>query len=198
VNVVVFGGSGFFDSHVADSNHTGTHIAALRHFSESGRTICEYSLDELIFKKPFLMDCPKGLEEAIEINDLTALSDLTDPDMLLIRTGFLKCRNQETYTYGHKNPYLSPNAARWIRDKFPYIKAIGIDCISISSYANREMGRKTHRVLLKEDGFKGLSVLIIEDLYIPYEISKLDELMVSSIYIEGIDSARCTVIGVVK
>ena len=124
------------------------------------------------------------------------LADPISPDLLLIRTGFYKYRKEDIHTYCHKNPYLSPRAAGYLRKHFPTLRAIGIDCISIAYYANRESGRETHKILLKEDGFKGPPVLIIEDLYPPHERNERDELIVSPIFIEGIDSTPCTVIAI--
>lgn len=187
-------------------NHAGTHIDAPRHFFNSGRTITEYSIEELVFQKPLIVDCPKRVDEVIEIDDLVSLINSNDTDMLLIRTGFYRYRIaqssalnlQSLYNYCYKNPYLSPKTAEWIRNNHSHIRAIGIDCISISSYEKREIGRETHKILLNSDKFKGSPVLIIEDLYLPHEIKKLDELIISPIFIEGVDSTPCTVIGVIN
>lgn len=179
------------------SNHTGTHIDGPKHFLDSGRTISEYSLEELVFKSPILFNCPKGINEVIKIDDLGGLTGSIDPDVIFIRTGFYRYRSN-IHTYCYKNPFLSPDAAEYLRNNFPTIKAIGIDCISISSFGSREEGRETHKILLKEDGFKGGPILLIEDLYIPFELTRLDEVIVSPIFIEGIDSVPCTVIGVIN
>jgi len=180
------------------SNHTGTHIDAPGHFWNSGRTISEYSLEELVFKNPFLVDCPKGIDEVIEINDFDSLRGCRDTDLILIRTGFHKYRSEDVYTYCYKNPCFLPETAVWIRNNFPNMRAIGIDCISIASHSHRELGRETHKILLKEDGFRSSSFLILEDLRLSYEIKKIDELIVSPVFIEGIDSTPCTVIGVIN
>jgi len=178
------------------SNHSGTHVDAPAHFTDSGKKISEYAMDELVFRKPVIVDCPKGPEGIIEIDDLSDLTHSGTPDSLLIRTGFHEYRERDVDIYRYKNPCLSPRAARWIRSDFPGIKAVGIDCVSIASFAHRQLGKETHEALLKEGGFKSAPVIIIEDLYIPREISVLDELIVLPIFMEDIDSAPCTVIGV--
>lgn len=177
------------------SNHTGTHMDAPRHFWNSGRFINEYALDELMFKKPQIVDCEKEAEEVIEVDDLAEFIK-KDTDLLLIRTGFYKYRLQKTNKYCYRNPYMSISTAKWIRQDHPSIRAIGIDCISISSYANRLIGRETHKTLLKSSDYKKQSVLIIEDLCMPPQLKKIDEVMVFPIFVKGIDSAPCTVIGV--
>ena len=180
------------------SNHIGTHIDAPRHFFNSGRAISSYSMKELVFKKPILVNCPKDSCESIEIEDLMSLTkNKTKPDLLFLRTGFSKYRGKNSYNYSYKNPFLAPSTAEWIRKEVPSIKALAIDCVSIASYSNRKYGAKTHRILLTESGFKGLPVLIIEDLCIPTSIDNLDEIAVLPFSVEGIDSAPCTVIGVI-
>jgi len=169
-----------------------------KHFIDSGRTVCDYSMEELIFKRPHVVDCPKMAGEIIKIDDLASLVIPTETDFLLIRTGFSRFRSADVHVYSYENPCLSPHTAEWIRKNYPYIRAIGVDCISVSSRAHRDLGRETHRMLLKEDGFKGQPVLIVEDLYIPFDINKLDELIVTPLFIETIDSAPCTVIGVIN
>ncbi len=179
------------------SNHAGTHVDAPRHFWNSGRAISDYSLEELVFRKVVLIDCRKSAEEPIWIEDLQALKYRDDADAVLIRTGFHKYRRTDAKAYCYKNPYLSVAAAGWIRKKFYKLRAIGIDCISISSYANRKEGMEVHKILLKKKGFGTSPVLILEALNLDYKIEKIDELIVAPIFIEGVDSAPCTVIGLI-
>ena len=169
-----------------------------KHFIDSGRTVCDYSIEELIFKRPHVVDCPKMAGEIIEVGDLANSVIPPETDFLLIRTGFSRFRNSDVHIYSYKNPCLSPQTAEWIRKNYPDIRAVGVDCISVSSRAHRDLGRETHKILLKKDEFKGEPVLIVEDLYIPSEINRLDELIVAPLFIESIDSAPCTVIGVIN
>lgn len=180
------------------SSHTGTHIDVPRHFIDSGRAISDYSLEEFFFIRPLLIDCPKGIDEIIEIDDMTLLVDSPQTDILLIRTGFQEYRNRDVNTYCFRNPCLSTDAARWIRKNFPCIRGLGIDCISVSSGINRDMGRETHRILLTDNDFTGAPVLIFEDMFLPSEINDLDEVIVSPIFIEGLDGAPCTVVGIIE
>ena len=180
------------------SNHTGTHVDAPRHFFDSGRALSEYSLKELIFTKPILINCPKDACETIGPEDLEALKRYSREryNFLLLRTGFSKFIKKNPYKYTHENPFLSPEAAVWIRKHFPSIRAIGIDCISIGSYSDKGKSRKTHRILLKKGAFKAAPILIVEDLYIPSNTGQFDEIIIVPLFIEGVDSAPCTVLGV--
>ena len=175
-------------------NHSGTHVDAPRHFLSSGRSICDYSLKELIFNKPFIFNCPKDLNQPIEADDLINIKKNRDFDLLLIRTGFYHYRKNNDI-YCNKNPYLSPEAAFWLRNNCPRLRAIGIDCISIASHLHREAGRRSHKILLQRNGFNGPAALILEDMCIPRRIKKLAQVIVAPFFIEGVDSAPCTIIG---
>ncbi len=176
-------------------NHGGTHVDAPRHFFDSGRSISEYILEELIFSAPEVVDCYKGPEELVEQKDLEGRVS-GDCDLLLIRTGFYGYRNKDRDTYCFRNPALSPGGAKWIRENYHSIRAIGIDCISVSCYGSRDSGRETHKILLQANGFGGPPVLILEDVDLSPDLSGLKELMVVPFYVAGIDSAPCTIIGV--
>jgi kynurenine formamidase len=177
------------------SNHSGTHVDAPRHFFKTGRPITEYSPGDLVFTKPVIVNCPKGPEEPVCVDDLKG-SVKTGCDALLIRTGFSRYRSGDVRVYCRRNPYLTPRAAGWIRSAYPSIRALGLDLLSISSYADRASGREAHKILLEEGGYRGGPVLIIEDMYIPKGLKGIDELIVSPLYIEGADSAPCAVTGV--
>jgi kynurenine formamidase len=176
------------------SNHAGTHVDAPRHFWDSGKSVDGYSVNELIFRKPRILDCPKGINEVIDIDDVRKLSYEQDTDLIIIRTGFSSFRDNDQVVYCSQNPCLAPDAARRLKSDFPLLRAVGIDCISIASTARRDMGRETHRILLGEESGKPL--LIIEDLFVPVGAGSLKEVIVAPLFIGGGDGAPCTVIGV--
>lgn len=179
---------------VSFSNHSGTHIDAPRHFYESGRRIGDYSPEELIFRKSFILDCPKKPKEGILPQDLKNIPRSTD--IILLRTGFSKYRVKSPKVYSHENPFITPLAAVYIRKNFPKLKALAVDFISIGSFSFRELGRESHKVLLKDKGFKTKPILLIEDAYIPDKISKIDEIIVMPFLKGNIDSSPCSILGV--
>ncbi|MBN2453537.1 MAG: cyclase family protein [Candidatus Omnitrophica bacterium] len=183
---------------LAFSNHIGTHVDAPKHFWNSGRSINEFSPDELVFDRPCLIDCRKGPGEAIEAVDISRSIRSRDFDILLIRTGFMRHREKNARLYRYKNPYLSPDAAKWIRSEIPGLRAIGIDCISIGSFSDRAAGKLTHRTLLKESGPERSAILIVEDINIPREVKAVRKLIIAPVFIDGVDSAPCTIIGEVR
>lgn len=179
------------------SNHFGTHVDAPAHFYKNGKKIGGYGLKELIFKKPLIIKCHKEEGEEIGIKDIAYLVK-GKPCVLLIKTGFSKNRLKNPYKYSTRNPYVSLEAAEWLRRECITLRAIGIDCISIGSYVNRQEARNTHKELLRESGYRSKPLLIIEDIFIPPNIGKIKELIVSPIFIDGIDSSPCTVIGILN
>ena len=180
------------------SNHAGTHIDGPKHFWNTGRPITGYSLDELIFNNVAIADCPKKAAAAIEIRDLLSLRRSPDADICLLRTNFSAHRTKNGALYSNKNPYLSAEAAMWLRGEFPGLRAVGIDCISISSRADRDEGKKVHKIILKKNGDGRSPILIVEDMFIPRRPGRIARIIVFPIFIKGADSAPCTVAGVLR
>lgn len=177
-------------------NHTGTHIDAPKHFVDNGKSISEYLLEELIFKHPMIVDCPKDSATLVVPKDLQGASALFQmSDCLLLRTGFGLFREEERYRT--HNPGVAPETILWMRREFPSVKCIGIDSISISSFQHRNSGREAHRAaFIKQQGL-GEPLLLIEDMKLE-KIERLETLIVLPWQIDKLDSAPCTVIATVK
>lgn len=175
-------------------NHSGTHIDAPKHFIDSGRPIYDYSIEELTFQNPVLVECPVGASSLIFPSDLEyACQSLSECDCLLLRTGFEKYRNQDRYIF--ENPGISSETIFWLRRNYPEIRCIGIDCISISSFSHREEGRFAHRAAFQTSVEMGPPLLLIEDMKLSVvENGSFFTLIVVPWQIEGIDSAPCNVI----
>ncbi|MDD3905572.1 MAG: cyclase family protein [Candidatus Omnitrophica bacterium] len=177
------------------SNHSGTHIEASGHFYRGGRTIADCARTEFFYEKPLIVDCPKDKNEMVEIKDMKLKIGTSAPDILLIKTGFSRHRSDPD-TYCRKNPYLSTEAARWLRSNFPGIKTIGIDCISFSSYLHRDIGREIHKILLSSEGEDKGGLLLLEDIYIPADVKKLDQVAVFPVFRGALDASPCVIIGI--
>ena len=176
-------------------NHTGTHIDAPRHFISNGRTISDYSLDELIFENPLLIECQKNPEELIEFCDIST-KELEGVDCLLFRTGFGRFRDRDQEIYRTQNPGISPELILCLRKEFPTIRCLGIDSISISSFQHRELGREAHTVAFINRQDLGEPLLLIEDINLD-KISvddKLRKVIIIPWQISGVDSAPCVVL----
>lgn len=175
-------------------NHSGTHVDAPKHFVDDGRSISDYSLCELVFKNPIVVDCPKDNASLIMPKDLQHASELLiNSECLLLRTGFEKYRNEERYrTY---NPGIAPETILWIRKEYKNIRCIGIDSISISSFQHREEGRSAHRASFMISKDLGKPLLLLEDLILDkLKVPRISTLIVLPWQIKDLDSAPCNVL----
>jgi len=179
------------------SNHSGTHIDCPWHFDVKGKKVSDYSPEDFVYNNPLILEIAKGIDSPITTKDLESTAKVKDSgsyDLVLLRTGFSSHR-LDSLIYSKKNPYLLPEAALWLKDKFSGIRALGIDCISVSSPLHRAEGRKTHMLLLGSDK-DNKPVLIIEDMKIPQDIRELSQVIVSPFIMDEIDASPVAVIGV--
>ena len=180
-------------------NHCGTHVDAPKHFIDTGRPILEYGLDELSFKDPLILNCPKGPHELVEIKDLE-LVDLREYQAVLFKTGFGKYRESDLSKYLTQNPGISFETVKHIRKNYPNIKCLGIDSISISRYQDDENAKKSHITAFKDFDEYGDPLLLIEDMDLSglSDLNTIDEMLIVPWQIIGVDSAPCTVVAVLK
>ncbi|VVB88577.1 Kynurenine formamidase [uncultured archaeon] len=174
-------------------NHWGTHIDAPAHFFFNAPSICDFQAEHWIFKKSQVIEIPPEEGKFIDVDILQRHKINTDTDLLLIKTGFQRWRGKEKYSID--NPGIKSDAALWLRKNYPSLRAIGFDFVSLSSYTDRDEGRKSHCAFLDPDG-NGNPILIIEDMNLQASLEKLKDVWVFPLLIKGIDSAPCTVIGV--
>ena len=78
-------------------------------------------------------------------------------------------------------------------ENFPHLPAIGLDTVSLACMQHLEDGLEAHRILLRGEGRR---FLIIEDMNLDFDLSRLQQVIALPLFIEGIDSAPCTVMGV--
>ena len=173
------------------SNHAGSHIDAPRHCYETGRAICDYKISDFIFSSPCVVNCPKDNDGLVEPKDLDV--NLSGSDILLVRTDFYKYRGDPRYRLN--NPGIAPETAELLRTKYPNIRALGIDSISISPFQKRQLGRLSHRILLNPREFSGEPVLLVEDLNLAQSLDGIKKVYVIPYFIEKTDSSIVTVIG---
>ena len=116
--------------HLSMPNHAGTHIDVPKHFFDNGKTLSDYPASFWFFQKPQLIDvsCDDG-QLIIPLEIVPNLNN--DTDILLIRTGYEKYRNNEKYWA--KNPGISAEMASILRSDFPSVRAVGMDIISVTS-----------------------------------------------------------------
>jgi len=171
------------------SNHLGSHVDAPRHFIADGKSVDSYAISEWIFHKPCLIDVRAGEGEVLDIPRFeAALGKCDDADILFVRTGFEKVREQKEYWSA--SPAFVPELAPYLKTRLPSLAAIGLDCISISSYQHREMGKMAHQ------SFLGAGLRIFEDLALAnIQAQETLQLVIAlPLMFENADGAPCTVI----
>lgn len=171
-------------------NHSGTHIDFPSHFDPEGKSLSDYPAEFFEFNEVEIVDLSG------EIDDCQIIShDFFDPveniktDLLLIKTGYGTFRGTDRYTL--TPPGLASELAPFFRKNFPKLRCIGMDLISVSSYSNREEGRKAHHAFLNPD--KGEPILLIEDMNLNVD-GPFNTVIVAPLLIDNADGSPCTVL----
>lgn len=175
-------------------NHAGTHIDAPAHMLAEGKPFTAFRIGEFIFDRPCLIDVPKEPNQLITSKDLRPYEDvIADSDLLLLRTGFTSYRRTEPIRYRDENPGLSVDVARYLGStRFPQLRAVGIDAISMAAMAHLSEGVEAHKILFRREG--GTSVFLIEDMDLTADLTGMQKVFVAPLFIEGLDSGPCTII----
>lgn len=172
------------------SNHLGTHLDFPRHFGEHGKTLDDYPIEFFVFKRVGFVDLgdvPSG--KIISWQDLKLYDIPSDIEILLVKTGF--CNKRNSPIYWQENPGFSPQLADDLRNRFPSLRILGFDSISLSSFAHRELGREAHKRFLDHDR----PILPLEDMDLSHitETIKFKQVVAAPWMVHGADAAPCTV-----
>ena len=172
-------------------SHLGTHVDLPNHFFENGKKVTDYPAEFWIFK------APETVQVALKPSEILKCGEWLDSiaqaaDILLLRSGWAGMRGDRKYSI--ENPGINPEVAFHLRKKYPKLRAIGIDWISVSPYSYRALGRSAHQAFLDPAGDNN-PIAIIEDMDLSCDLEGLREVFVVPLRIQESDSAPCTVIG---
>ncbi|OHE56199.1 MAG: hypothetical protein A2Z47_06935 [Thermodesulfovibrio sp. RBG_19FT_COMBO_42_12] len=171
-------------------NHVGTHVDCPAHFFNHGSKINDYPANTWFFYNPYVIRVSLKENQIITPEDIGKIPH--GADLLLIQSSFSHFRGTEIYS--RHNPGFHPEVGKWLREKYSHVRAIGFDFISLSTYQNRELGRKAHQAFLDPNG-NNSPILIVEDMDLSVDLTGLTKVMVFPLRVEGLDSAPCTVVG---
>jgi arylformamidase len=130
-------------------NRFATHIDGPNHFHEAGKQLAELPLEYFCYSKPFLAKIPKSFCEKITPEDLLPFeARIREADLLLLRTGFSPYRAARTAEYCEQGPGIAFATSRYLIEEFPPLRAIGLDCVSLSSYSDPAGGILSHQYIL--------------------------------------------------
>ena len=113
-------------------------------------------------------------------------------DLLLIRAGHVSRRGSPAYW--ERGPGLSRELGSWLRERFPSIRAVGVDTISRTTRFRRHEVREAHRAFL-DPQMPGEPIILIEDMALEGCSSYLISVLVAPLMLEGADGAPCTILG---
>ena len=173
------------------SAHAGTHIDAPNHFFDKGENAAGYPASFWIFKRPLIVDVTLMPSETLRCGEWTKAIK-AETDIVLFRSGWSSMRSGKKYFL--ENPGIHPEIALYLRKKYPRIRAIGIDWISVSPYEDRALGREAHRAFLDPEG-ENNPICIIEDMDLSGTFKGLSEIYALPLRVQELDSAPCTVVG---
>lgn len=140
--------------------HAGTHMDMPFHFHANGQTVEDFDSDFWYFNHPLTIHLQPdslliGDELLLAINDTNASSDT---DFLIVKTGLCQYRGDERYWAA--NIGFETHLADALRTRFPKLRMIGFDSISISSIQHRDVGRAAHKAFLDPLN----PIIILEDM----------------------------------
>ncbi len=171
-------------------NHIGTHIDCPNHFFNSGKKITDYSINDLLFNNPQIIDV--DLSKKNEISSKTILSEINkNADIILFRTFFSKYRHSKKYINDY--PVFTSEFVCFLIKECVNLRTIGFDIISLTSPINKDEGKKAHQLLLGNEK----PILIIEDMNLENYTNNIKNILVAPFNFEKIDSAPCNVYGII-
>jgi len=178
---------------VFSNNHIGTHIDSPRHFSATGKKTHEFDVNDFFYDKVKLIDitCATGI--LISIDDFKKVENeirQNDIELLLIRTGYEQYRTIDKYW--NDSPGLAAELADYFRSKYPKLRCVGFDFISLTSWNFRPEGRVSHKAFLcPEDG--KTEILVIEDMALAAVNKEIRAVVVAPMFVEDGNGGAVTV-----
>ena len=183
---------------ILSNNHIGTHIDVAYHFCEDGKKTFEISIDDYFFDNVLVVDilCPDArLIGTADFKGLNLVNDDSTVELILIRTGYEQYRGMDKYW--NDNPGLSSDLADYFRERFPQLRCVGFDFISLTSWKFREEGRKSHRAFLcPGEGKK--EILVIEDMSLDRINASIRRVIVAPMFVEDGNGGAVTVFAQVE
>lgn len=175
-------------------NHFGTHYDAPAHFNPNGPTISELPIEHFIYEHPLLIDLPKSEASLIEPADLAPyMARAAKADCLILRTGLEALRKRDPQTYAARGSAFSINAAQYLLDHAPHLKAVGFDFISLASPSHPDHGVKAHQILLGM--YSKHYICIIEDMALAHiDAYRLQRVIAMPLRVQGVDSAQVSIL----
>lgn len=175
-------------------NHCGTHMDLPGHKISGGKRLTDYSVEEFVFQRPYIVDVQLSDEESLVIEQLQPyVEQLAKCDLLLLRSQFSQYRATDLQRYVWKTPGVAVETAEWLVRRFPNIRAVGLNFLSFEIIDSSVHKSRGHIALLSRD------IKIIEDMNLDgLSNGRLGRIFVMPLFIEGIDSFHTTIIAEIQ
>lgn len=179
-------------------SHTGTHIDYPAHCIKDGTYGETYPIDYLCSKKieVLFFDLREHVRPIISLDAIQKSYLGNDSEILLIKTFFSHLRHEEKYSWN--SPIIDSKIPVYLKQKFPNIKAVGFDVISVTSQLDKEEGKQCHHAFLSNHDSR--EILIIEDMdlsHIQNDV-KIESITILPLLFEKMDGSPCTIIANIK
>ncbi len=174
--------------------HAGTHVDAPYHFDPDGTTLDGYMAEYWFNTKIWLIDVDSKPGEILNLSKIGPKLEMVPEncDLLLLRTGAESWRADNPKLYEKEGPGVGVDVALWLR-KNRKLKFLGMDFISTSSFAHRELGREAHRAFLGADMNIAPPIMLVEDMALSKLEHKPNSVWIVPIRFSEADGAPVTV-----
>ena len=173
--------------------HTGTHVDVPRHVVPDGITLSDFTPGELVFDHPVLFDLPLPDDTLVMPSHLESLVGRgRDADLVLFRFGYGTVRSSDPLRYSSHCPGFGVESAQVLVERFPRMRALGMDVPSLSCIKFLERTMRAHNVLLEG---KGRRFLVIEDMKLDQDLGGLETVIIAPLWISGADGGPATILG---
>lgn len=177
------------------ASHTGTHVDAPQHVIKGGLSINDFSPGEFIFKNPVIINLSiKDAEIVMPEHLIPFEAKMKTADIVMFQFGYGAIRESNPERFSLKSPGFGIESAKYLRETFSRMRAMGLDVPSLACIEHLDKTMASHNILLEG---KGRRFLVIEEMRIPPGLMELKEVRVNPWMVKGMDSAPCTVIGVI-
>lgn len=182
--------------------HAGTHVdAPFHHFSGENLGIDSIPAENFVYDKPLVLDVPAQKEnDLITVEQLEAYGDeLHEADILIFNTHSHKKRNVDFEAYANGFSTVSPEAAEYIREKLPNVKAVAIDTLSIENIpVGKTNNFRTHKAFL-DPAKSNDTILIYEDVNLaPIVGQSIKKIYCTPLRIVGRDASICNPVAIIE
>ncbi|HEB9432287.1 TPA: cyclase family protein [Campylobacter coli] len=180
------------------NSHMGTHIDYPSHCVKNGKNGNEYPLNYLFSENIVLVDIDLTKDKLPRLTKELLLNYeiSSNTEILIIKTHFSYFRNDVRYIW--ESPIVDGDIPLFLKEKFPHMKAVCFDIISVTSQLDRDEGKKCHINFLSNDF--GKEILIIEDVNLQYlqKDDSINKIYILPLKFENMDGSPCSIIAEVE